>query len=177
MLSLLGWLKRRWPRRLRRLDEDDFQEELRSHFAIAEAEKMADGADRRTAHYTSLREFGNVTLATEHARKVWTPAWVEAMRDFISDVRYAVRTLAKDAGFSLTVAAVLTVGIGVNASVFSMLKELALTPLPGVNGATGLVHVFATSSAGRTIRLSYPEYQYLRDHVRAFLRSVRRHLR
>jgi predicted permease len=165
MLSLFGWLKRLWPRRLQ---DDDFQDELRAHFAIAKADKMADGADPDSAHYASLREFGNVTLVTEDARKVWTPAWVEAVRDFLSDVRYAVRTLRKDAGFSLTVAAVLTVGIGVNAAVFTMLKGMALTPLPGVEGASRLVNVFATTSAGRTIRLSYPEYQHLRDHDRAF---------
>lgn len=163
--SFLGWLKGRWPRRL---DDDDFQEELRSHFAIAQAEKIADGADRATAHYASLKEFGNVALATEDARKVWTPAWVETARDFVSDVRYAIRTLTKNPGFSLTVAGVLTLGIGVNAAVFILLKGMVLTPLTGVKGSAQLVDVFTTTSGGRAIRLSYPEYQYLRDHDQAF---------
>ena len=50
------WLKRR------RLDEDDFQEEIRSHLAIATEERVADGADRDAARQASIKDFGNVTL-------------------------------------------------------------------------------------------------------------------
>ena len=165
MTSLFGWFKRQ---RHGRLDEDDFQQELRSHLAIAEAEKVADGVTPEAAHYASLREFGNTTLITDEARRVWTPGWLEALRNFSSDVPYAIRTLAKNPSFVLTVTGVLTLGIGVNASVFTILKGLTLVPLAGVDGATGLVHVFESSATGRTIRLSYPEYAYLRDHARAF---------
>ena len=31
--------------------------------------------------YAALKDFGNVTLTTEAARRVWTPAWLEALRD------------------------------------------------------------------------------------------------
>ena len=40
---------------------------------------MADGADRRTARQASLKDFGNVTLTTEAARRVWTPRWLESL--------------------------------------------------------------------------------------------------
>ena len=86
-MSILSWLKRR----RRHLDDEDFQEEIRAHLAIAADERMADGADRKTAHYAALKEFGNVTLTTEAARRVWTPWWLEALRDCASDVRYAIR--------------------------------------------------------------------------------------
>ena len=68
-------------RRQRRLDDDDFQDEIRAHLAIAEEERVADGADRETAHHAALKDFGNVTLATEDARRVWTPGWLEALHD------------------------------------------------------------------------------------------------
>ena len=95
---------------------------------------MADGADRQTAHYAALKEFGNVTLTTEATRKVWTPWWLDALHDQVSDVRYALRALAKNPLFSLTVIGVLTLGIGLNAAVFTMLKSMALSPLAGVDG-------------------------------------------
>jgi macrolide transport system ATP-binding/permease protein len=152
----------------RRLDEDDFQAEIRAHLQIAADDRVADGADRESARLASLKEFGNVTLTTEAARRVWTPRWVEALRDQISDIRYAVRTLAKNPLFSLTVVAVLALGIGLNAAVFTMLKGIALTPLSGVKSATRLVVVFAETSTGRDVRVSYPDYQYLRDNDRAF---------
>ena len=49
-----------------------------------------------------------------------------------NDVRYAVRALGKSPAFSLTVIAVLALGIGLNAAVFTLLKSLALSPLAGV---------------------------------------------
>ena len=164
-MGILSWLKGRRPVEL---DEDDFKEEIRAHLAIATHEKIADGADRTDAHYAALKEFGNVTLTTEAARSVWTPRWLEALRDLMSDVRYAIRALAKNPAFSLTVVGVLTLGIGLNAAVFTMLKGMALSPLAGVDESGSLAVIFAETSTGRPLRVSYPDYQYLRDHDRAF---------
>jgi hypothetical protein len=47
----------------------------------------------------------------------------------MSDVRYAIRSLAKNPAFSLTVVGVLTLGIGLNAAVFTMLKGISLSPI------------------------------------------------
>jgi hypothetical protein len=95
-----GWLNRL---KRRRLDDEDFAEEIRSHLAIAADERKADSADSRSASLASLKDFGNVTLTTEAARGVWTPRWLDALHDQMSDVRYAVRTLAKKPLSSLTV--------------------------------------------------------------------------
>ncbi len=164
-MGILSWLKGRRPVEL---DEDDFKEEIRAHLAIATQEKIADGADRTDAHYAALKEFGNVTRTTEAARGVWTPRWLEALRDLMSDVRYAIRALAKTPAFSLTVVGVLTLGIGLNAAVFTLLKGMALSPLAGVAKSGSLAVVYAETSAGRPVRVSYPDYQHLRDHDRAF---------
>ena len=164
-MSIVAWLKRLTRRRL---DDEDFKQEIRAHLAIATEEKMADGADRQTAHYAALKEFGNVTLTTEEARRVWTPLWLDALHDLVSDVRYAIRGLAKNPAFSLTVVGVLALGIGLNAAVFTMAKGLGLSPLAGVEGSARLRVIFAETSAGRPLGVSYPDYQYLRDHDQAF---------
>jgi hypothetical protein len=156
-----------WLRR-RRLDENDFQAEIRSHLAIAADERVADGAERRAAHLAALKDFGNVTLTTEAARSVWTTRWIETARDWATDVRHAIRVLVKTPAFSLTVVAVLTAGIGLNAAVFSLLKSLALSPLAGVDRSASLHVVVNETRAGRRVSLSYPDYRYLRDHDRAF---------
>ena len=158
-----------WLRRSRLdLDEKDFADEVRAHLAMAEDERIAAGADRQTAHDAARRDFGNILLTTEAARRVWTPRWLETVRDLASDVRYAIRALMKTPAFSLTVVAVLTLGIGLNAAVFTMLKGIALTPLAGVDGSARLAVMFAQTDTGRRLRVSYPDYQYLRDHVPAF---------
>ena len=60
-MSIATWLNRL---KRRRLDDEDFDEEIRAHLAIATDERMGDGADRQTAHYAALKDFGNLTLNT-----------------------------------------------------------------------------------------------------------------
>lgn len=163
-MSILSWLRRR---RLE-LDDEDFQDEIRAHLAMAEAERIAEGADPQAARDESVKAFGNILLTTEAARRVWTPWWLEALRDLASDVRYALRGLAAHPAFSLTVIGVLTLGIGLNATVFSMLKATALSPLAGVEHSADLAVVHLETSAGRPVGLSYPDYQFLRDNDQAF---------
>ena len=95
-MSFVAWLRRLLPRRL---DNEDFDEEIRAHLAIAADEKVADGADSESARYAALKDFGNVTLTTEAARRVWLPPWLEAARDFTSDVRYAILRSRRDRCF------------------------------------------------------------------------------
>jgi macrolide transport system ATP-binding/permease protein len=161
-VSIFSWFKRR------RLDEDDFQEEMRTHLALASDARVADGDDPDAARLASLKEFGNLTLTAEAARKVWTPRWIDAVHDLLSDIRYATRALRKNRAFSLTVVGVLTLGIGLNAAVFTMLKGIAFSPIAGVDGAARSQVLFRQTSTGRKLGLSYPDYQYLRDHDRAF---------
>jgi macrolide transport system ATP-binding/permease protein len=151
------------------LDDDDFEAEIDAHLAMARAERIAEGADPEAAHYAALKEFGNVTATTEAARRVWTPWWLEAARDLTSDIRYAVRSLAAHMGFTFTVISVLALGIGLNAAVFTMLKGIALTPLAGVERSAQLYVIHGETSAGRVLRLSYPDYLRLRDQQRSFV--------
>ncbi|MGH9139909.1 MAG: ABC transporter permease, partial [Vicinamibacterales bacterium] len=92
----------------------------------------------------------------------------DAFFDQVSDVRYIIRTLAKHPMFALTVVGVLTLGIGLNAAVFTMLKSMALSPIAGVDRSSRLATVFRETTAGRALSLSYPDYQYVRDHHQAF---------
>jgi len=66
------------------------------------------------------------------------------------------------------VIAVLALGIGLNAAVFTLFKSVALKPLAGVAGSGQLGVVMTTTSSGRLQPLSYPDYRYIRDHDRAF---------
>jgi len=130
--------------------------------------RTTDGVDRRAAELGSLKDFGNVTLTTEAARRVWRPWWIEVVHDQVSDIRYAIRALAKNRAYSLGLVGVLGLGIGLNAAVFTLLKAIAFTPMAGVAQSARLVSMFRETTSGRDVAVSYADYQYLRDHDRAF---------
>jgi putative ABC transport system permease protein len=74
------------------------------------------------------------------------------------DLALALRLFRKSPGFTLLALLCLALGIGVNASIFSLLDSLYLRPLPVANADRVVV-----LSRGGNSNLSYPEYRELRD--------------
>lgn len=91
------------------------------------------------------------------------------VEDFIMDLRLAVRSLIKTPGFTLLAILILGLGIGANATIFTLANTLFFEPPPHVANPDELVRIFRTneerSFAGS---LSYPDYVHYRDHNSAF---------
>src|SRR5258708_19452270 len=87
------------------------------------------------------------------------------MQTLWQDLRYGVRVLQKNPGFTLVAVLTLAMAIGANAVVFSVLNALILHPLhvPQAESLYGIQHGNEASSYQ-----SYPDYLDLRDRNGSF---------
>src|SRR5215813_10449080 len=89
--------------------------------------------------------------------------------NFLSDVKLAVRALARAKGLTLTVVITLALGIGANAAIFSLVRGVLLRPL--VNRDEDRLIYIRQSAPGAHIEnttFSVPEIQDLRSSVKGF---------
>ncbi len=84
------------------------------------------------------------------------------MEIFLQDLRYSLRTLAKSPGFTAVAVITLALGIGLNTSMFSWMKAIAIEPLPGVRDSNQLVVLGGMSRKG-TGCCGGVAYLHLRD--------------
>jgi predicted permease len=150
-MRFLDWL-------LRRRREDDLEEEIRAHLAMATRDRIEGGEQADSARFAVLKEFGNVTQTREKTRRAWGGRWRGWMVDLVQDVRYAGRVLRASPGYALVVIAVLAVGLAANVAVFSLFKAVFIKPLPGVYESARIAVVVGRTSAGRIIPLSHPDF-------------------
>jgi predicted permease len=140
--------------------ERELNEEIRAHLEIEADEQRAAGISANEAQAAARRAFGNVTLAKEVSRDAWIFRCIE---DLVQDVRFALRQMRRNPGFTVVAILTLALAIGMNTTIFSLFYALALGPLPAKN-PNEIVNVYqASQSEQRYGALSYPEYIYLRD--------------
>jgi putative ABC transport system permease protein len=141
-------------------------EEIHTHLSEKVEELVASGVPRKEAEYQAKREFGNVTLIEERSREVWMWPRLESI---LADIKFALRQLRKSPGFTVAAVLTLTLGIGINTAVFSVVHHILLEPLPFPQPSQ-LQAVWARSDAQGSPRIaaSGPDFLDYQDQSRSF---------
>src|ERR1700683_633247 len=89
----------------------------------------------------------------------------------LRDVLWTVRWLRRSPMFTLTITAILALGIGANTAIFSIVDAVILRPLP-YTAANRLVRIRAASAKNPTIGISAQEFFPWRERTDLFEKTV-----
>jgi macrolide transport system ATP-binding/permease protein len=139
--------------------ERNLQDELDFHLHMEIAENVRQGMNPEDARSAALRRFGGVAQVKEVYRET---RGLPVMEVLLQDLRFGMRMLRRNPGFSILAIVCLTLGIGANASVLSWTEGILLRPFPLVAHQERLMAVAGTDrgAPGHTA-VSWPDLQDL----------------
>jgi predicted permease len=133
---------------------EDLERELRSDLELEEEEQRDRGLPPDEARYAARRAFGNTALIREQTHESWGSAPFER---FLQDLRFGLRQLRRNPGFTFTATIMLALGIGASVAMFAFVDAALFKPLPYLDPAH-LVAVFESDRLFDRAPLSYLDY-------------------
>jgi predicted permease len=131
--------------------KDRLEDEIQTHIELETQENIEAGMPPEQARHAAMRKFGNVLLAREKSREVWGWLWLEQLWQ---DVSFSLRMLCKSPGFTIVAVLTLSLGIGANAAIFTLLHAVMMKNLPVADPDT-LVRIGDALSSG--VGISTPD--------------------
>ena len=148
----------------RQQKERELDAELQFHLDQATEENMRRGMSEAEARQAAKRHFGGVEQVKEAYRDASRLRWLEELGQ---DTRFGLRMLRKRPGFTLIAVMTLSLGIGANTAIFSLLNTALLKPLPIAQPEQFIA--LSNAATGRLFpTFSYPTYKDIQARTDVF---------
>jgi len=149
--------------------EHEMEEELRSHLDTRADDLERQGLTRAEAERQARIEFGGYERYKEECREALGS---RLLGELAADVRYGLRMLRRNPGFTAVAVVTLALGIGLDTTLFTAIDGLLLRPPANVEAPDRLLALYQTQPSerggGSMPVWSYPDYAYYRDRSDAF---------
>ena len=156
----------------RKRTASDFSAEIDAHLQLEIERLKEQGLSEEQARAAARRAFGNVMQAQERFYESSRWLWWDHL---CQDVRFGLRMLARNPGFTVTVVLTLALSIGANTAIFSIVNALLLESLPYSHPERmGAIYTQVTGPVGWDERhhLNGEQWELLRDNVPALISAV-----
>src|SRR5579872_1312331 len=119
-----------WKSIFQRQRDEEISEEIESHLRIATQDRIERDESAEDARHHAARELGNAMSVKEAIRDVWVS---RVLQELLQDLTFAARVLTKSPGFSVAALALIALGIGGNATIYSMINAVSHKPMPSIH--------------------------------------------
>ncbi|HEX8763707.1 MAG TPA: ABC transporter permease, partial [Candidatus Acidoferrum sp.] len=151
----------------RKRKASDFSNEIQSHIQLETERLREQGLDEEDARAAARRSFGNVTQAQERFYESHRWLWFDHLWQ---DLRFGLRMLSKNPGFTSIAVLALALGIGANTAMFSVIEAVLLRPLSYRNAdqLVSVVSMWQRGGVTTPFTCSPPDFFDWRDQNRSF---------